>query len=210
MESPDHPIVYLLAEGAVPADSPIAPHELEAALGVETVHHWAEVVAWDSATSLEAIVIHDSALSTVDPTWLQAAYRRGLVIAIFNAYAPEIGELLGESCIANDGFASEAYPDQFFVVVSRVVIGSPPDVARIEKDFACGEKQVEGVEGQALVSFGRSADTISDTSGRNAFARVLVNHIDSIEQARRDMQSSAPARRIGRTYNHPFDLRRAG
>jgi hypothetical protein len=112
---PDHRIVYLIADGAVAKNSVVAPEKLEATLGVQPVNRWDDVVSLDAAQSIDALIIHDSVLSQVNRHWIASAYERGVVIAVFNVYAPELAELVDDNCITKDGFASEPYPGDFYV-----------------------------------------------------------------------------------------------
>ncbi|MFQ5855728.1 MAG: hypothetical protein ACE5LU_08820 [Anaerolineae bacterium] len=183
---PGYRIVYLLAEGVVPADSPIAPSRLEATLGAQTAHTWREVVSLDEPTPIEALVIHDSALSMVDRDWLASAYRRGVVIGAFDVYAPALADLLDDPCIAADGFAAEPYSSSFYVIVSRLILGQPDDVALIEAGPCRGP--VAGVRHPAGGTGGRSTYTITNVSDYNIFARVLVGHIEGIQRASRNFE----------------------
>jgi hypothetical protein len=156
---PDYHIVYLVDSTIPLSDTPLDPLYLEAALSTTTVNSWQSVVEKDSARPLDALLIHDSTLSMIDLEWLRAAYRRGVVIAVFNTYAPELTDILNDPYIARDNFASEPYPGDFYVIASQ------------------------------LVSIrGRATDSLVDQGSTNGFIRVLVAKIENIRQAQHNSE----------------------
>jgi len=168
----------------------MAPSRLETTLRAQAVHTWAEVLTLNETVPVDALIIHDSALPIVDQGWLSRAYQRGMVIAGFNIYAPELAELVGDACIAEDGFASEPYPGGFYVVVSRIILGEPDDRARIEaaKSGSCAAGPSEGVKGHASVTGGKSTFGLNSANELNLFAIVLVSHLDQISGARQEFE----------------------
>lgn len=187
---PGYRIVYLLADEALAAESLMAPSRLEATLGARTVFKWDELLALDKSAPIDALVVHDSALPMVDRDWIVGAYGRGVVIGAFNVHGPEVAELLRDPCIATEGFASEPYPGAFWVIVSRLVVGQPEDVALIKaaSDF-CGKQEVVGVGNQAGEHFGRSQNSLLNVDDYNVFARILVDNIEDIRQLKQEFGS---------------------
>lgn len=179
---PEYRIVYLVAAQGVSPDSLLAPSRLEATLGARTAHTWNDVLAFNQSGAIDALIIHDSALSLVDRDWLAVAYRRGVVIAAFNLYAPTLAELVDDPCIAQDGWVSGAdpYPGQFYIIVSRLLLGHPDDINLIETSRACG-RPVAGITRPVSGRFQRSTYAIDNLNDYNIFARELVNHIKGIK-----------------------------
>ncbi len=185
---PPYRIVYLVAEEAVTADSPVAPSQLKATLGAQTAYSWSEVLALNNISSIDALIIHDSALPLVDRNWVSDAYRRGVVVAAFNVYAPQLAHLVNDPNVAKDGFASEPYPGLFYVSVFRLVLGQPDDVALIESAGSFGEP-VAGVQHPVRITGGRSTYAINNFSDYNIFARVLISDLEAVEQAKREFET---------------------
>lgn len=183
---PKYRILYLLAPGAVAPNSLMAPARLEAALGVETVYSGQEVLALDRMSPADALVLHASALTMLDPNWLSEAYWRGTVVGVFNVHARQLAELVKDLCVSRGGFASEPYPSDFYVAASHIVVGPPEDAALVKSSGYCGEKEVLGVQGQVAELLARSADQLSGESGFNQFARALVNHLDAVKETRQE------------------------
>jgi hypothetical protein len=85
-------------------------------IGAQIASTWEQVQAIDSAEPIDALIIDASAQDMVERDWLADAYRRGVVVAAFNLYAPDLADLVADPCVAADGFASDPYPGDFFVV----------------------------------------------------------------------------------------------
>lgn len=186
---PPYRIVYFLADNAVPADSLLGDSQLKATLGAQAVHHWDEVQRLAESSPINALIVHKSALSQVDREWATRAYQRGMVIAGFNIYAPELAALVNDPCIATDGFASEPYPGPFFVIASHLILGQPEEVALIRSASACSGGPVAGVQHRASDRRGRSADNLRNVDDFNFFARTLVSHIEGIQESQRAFES---------------------
>jgi hypothetical protein len=179
-------IVYLVKEGAVERNSLMAPSRLEDAniLGVQVAHSWDKVLTLDRAAPVDALIIHNSAISLVDQDWVSNAYRQGIVIATFNIYAPELANLVEDPCIAKDNFASESYSVPFYVSIARLTMGQPEDVALIERDQTCGEEAVIGIQHPARVMRNRSTYELNSNSDYNIFKHDLASKFEQIKQAR--------------------------
>lgn len=187
---PPYRIIYFLADNAMPADSLLGESRLRATLGAQAVHRWDEVQRLDESSPIDALIVHKSVLSQVDRGWATRAYQRGVVIAGFNIYAPELAELVGDHCIAKDSFASEPYAGGFYVIVSRIILGDPNDRARIEaaKSGSCAAGPSEGVKGHASATGGRSTFELNSANELNLFAAVLVSHLNQISGARQEFE----------------------
>jgi hypothetical protein len=96
-------IVYLIAQGAEPRSSAIAPACLKLALGAREVNTMDELIALDREQPIDALLVHDSMLGAVDRDWLfEAYYHRGLELVVFNAEGPAIADLVQNSAMAQN------------------------------------------------------------------------------------------------------------
>lgn len=111
-------IVYLLADDTRVANSPMAPFNLQEKLGAQVVYTWEEVLAHAQAAPIGVLIIHDSALPLVDRVWIANAYRRGVVIAGFNLYGPQMANLVNDPYLTRDNFGIEPYPGSFYIATS--------------------------------------------------------------------------------------------
>lgn len=187
---PDYRVVYLVSDRAALEQSMVAPSRLEEILGVRTVTSWKEVIEQDRQGPIDALIIHNSAISAVDKTWVKKAYRKGAVIAVFNVYAPALAELLDVPGIAQGGFASEPYPGDFFIVVSRLILGKPEDVARAQEALDAGIEEPAVPAGNHLTStWGRSQDQLIYEDSLNRFALVLVSHLEDIQRTKEEYEN---------------------
>lgn len=173
-------IVYLLAADSLVPDSPISPTRLQDKLGAKVARTWDEAIAIDKSTPINALIIHDSALSQVDRAWLANAYRRGVVMAGFNLYGPQMADLVNDPCIAKDKFAADPYPGSFYVIVSFSIAGNnPADVALVEDAYqrSCGEEPPAGGPSDYVSrASGRSTYDLNNDSDFNLFTQTLTNH----------------------------------
>jgi hypothetical protein len=143
----------------------------------------------DALAPIDALVIHNSALTEVDKNWLMNAYQRGTVVATFNVDVRELAALVDDPCITTDAFASEPYTGSFFIVASHLILGQPEDVALLRAAKVCGKAQVAGVEHWASERFGRSTDAIDTIGDHNRFARVLVSHLEGIKEDKQTFEA---------------------
>ncbi len=181
-------VVYLIDDQAAAAEELATPARLKEALNAQTVSAWDDVVTLDNASPLAALVIHDSAWPLVDGDWLAQAYRRGVVVAVFSVYAPELTAMLGDPCLAQDGFASEPYPGAFYVIASRLLLGEPDDVALIEAANPCGGDSVAGVEHPTSFSRSGASNALTDSSDFDTFVQIPTSKIAAVQEARLDFE----------------------
>lgn len=107
-----HRIAYLIAPDTVDRNYILSPEGLEAGFGAVIIHDWPTLL-WENAKEpFEAVIIHRSALSFIDASWVATAYRSAVVIALIDIYYPELPRLLG---FCNDIPPSDPwYPRNFF------------------------------------------------------------------------------------------------
>lgn len=79
-----------------------------AAADVQITSTWDEVLAFDAAAPLQAIVIRSSAIESVDSEWVRAAYRRGIIVVGVNLFLPELSALTGDNCVSRHGISTDA------------------------------------------------------------------------------------------------------
>jgi hypothetical protein len=181
---PDYHIIYFLAAGSVERDSYASPERLETTLSAQTIYDWNDVVLLDAAQPIDALILHDSALSQVNQEWVASAYERGVVIAALNIYAPELAVWINDPCITRDGFASEPYPGDFFVIVFHRIFGHPDEIEQIETAYrlSCGEESPEGITQPGSIRGGAATNSLSSLSDHNLFAMLLVDKIENLKQ----------------------------
>lgn len=93
-------VAYIAQENTVTVDS--------LAVGdAQIASTWDEVIAFDAAAPLQAIVIHSSAIESVDSEWVHAAYRRGVIVAGVNLFLPELSALTGDNCVSRHGISMD-------------------------------------------------------------------------------------------------------
>ena len=173
---PDYNIVYLVGPTELFLNSNASPSMLEQALGANITRSWNDVT---SDNGIDALVIHDSALPLVNQEQLAALYRQGVLISFMNLYAPEVAQLVDDPCIAKDGFASEEYSGEFYVMVYKSIKGQPEDIARYwATPDSCGET-IEGIDNPLSIRSGRATESMEGTDGFNIFANVLVSKLEN-------------------------------
>jgi hypothetical protein len=92
-------VAYLAQENSIAADNLVAT-------GVELASTWEEAMSLDASAPLQAIVIHSSAVGSVDSEWVHAAYRRGVIVVGVDLFFPELSALTGDNCTLRHGIAT--------------------------------------------------------------------------------------------------------
>jgi hypothetical protein len=184
-------LVYLAQDEAIDSDSLLESAHLQMSLGARSVNTWEQVPLLNRITPIDAILIHNSALSGVDSNWLGPAYKSGVVVVIFNTYAPELASLIGDSCILENGWmdGTDPYPGEFYIMVSRLTLGQPEDIALIESQVPCGggpNRGVTGVKYPAEIYLGKSQNALVNQEDFDRFATNLVDELKSIDEMKND------------------------
>ncbi|MDX2140390.1 MAG: hypothetical protein SF123_20060 [Chloroflexota bacterium] len=175
-------IAYLVDSNAVEATSLRAPVNLQQTVSAQVATSWDQVM---QASDLSAIIIDRTATHMIDRAWLANAYRNGLVVSMFNVYAPEMGELVGNACLSQDGFATDAYPGDFFVTSAFLILGdNPSDVSAVVQQYSttCSVGNARGITGFVTTAAPRSTEQYADTYGIEAFAATLLDQIQDIQE----------------------------
>jgi|GEM_PF-6989361 hypothetical protein len=182
---PNFRVVYLATNNGLTKTRAKAPMLLKDALGAETVNTWRQVLGADQARQIDALVIDKSALSQVNKQELKTLFGRGIVITMFDVPASNVASLLEEPCLTEDNFGTEAYSgSSFFVSVSRLIQGTPEDIARIRSTKPCGGF-VEGVTSPgAGVTLTKQTDNLLTDNDYNAFAQVLTAQMQTMRNAK--------------------------
>lgn len=185
---PDFQIVYLVADPAALEQSRVSPARLEAVLGVRVATSWEDTLALNRQRPIEALLIHGSAIPLVNSDWLAEAYRKGVVIAAFNVDAPTLENILKTSGSAEDGFASEPYPSDFFIVVSRLAMGKKEDAVDLVNDALDSgtEEPIVPAKDHIEYLWAKSQDQMIYEDSLNRFAMVLVSHLEDIKSMKMD------------------------
>jgi hypothetical protein len=179
---PDYRIIYLTTEGNAEARKFTAPDVLESTLGAQTVYTGNDSMFFNDASPLDAIIIHDSAMSLVDNKWLANIYRKGVIVVTFNIDGFELASVLQDECVGRNEFArSNSYRDvDFFAMVFFYISGPVEGIKQILSASHC-DGPVLGIEGHVQVAFGKTEGAIANQSDYNTFAQVLVTNIKQLK-----------------------------
>jgi hypothetical protein len=177
----DYRVVYFVGEDDSEIADLVAPAKLAQSLGTITASSWERVLDFDEVEPVEGLIIHSSALAEVDYDWVSKAYWSGVVVVGINMTGSEMGELVGNACVAADKFAAE--PVENFVIVQISIEGdNPSDVASVRAAYnrSCGEETAVDIRGYVNVSGGRATDNIDDKNSYNIFALQLSLYLNNI------------------------------
>lgn len=119
-DSHDLRIAYLIA-GDVPADSVVAPEEMQAATGALAVHTWDDFIALNNTQPFQVIMIHASMLETVEAEWLATAYRDGIIIVGISLRAAQLAALVNDQCVQVNDTDLLDYVDNTWVYFRYVI-----------------------------------------------------------------------------------------
>ncbi len=196
-------IAYIVDETSIIADR-VSPARLEAATSAQVARSWREVLALDAQRPLDALIIHASASSLVDRAWIADAYHRGVVIAVFDIPATELGQWIGNPCLGRN---FTPYPGSYYLIVYELILTEiPADAARIRSAHygSCGEViplDPEGLtvqhgdilpdaEGHYLHARGSAHYDMETDFGFAAFSHELAIKLSNVSQARQDFAVS--------------------
>lgn len=179
-------IVYLASSEDQAELGALSPQSISSVTGAEVIHDWGELDELLSAGSIDALLVHPNALETIDPSSLRLLYDQGTVLVFFNVYSPVIVELVGDECISRDGWmdGSDPYEGDFYVIVSRLIQGSPEDINAIKNESTCDGEVEPVVEGNASVYANKAQNALDEDATLVEFYQVLLNAIQNIRTAR--------------------------
>lgn len=171
----------------------MAPAKIQQAVGAEVAGSWSEVIEAHNRDPLDALIIHASAISEVDPRQLRAMYQNGVVLAFFNTYSPTIVEFTNDTSISQDdwmdGTAEPMYGD-FYVVVSQLILCRNGDIAQLEGGPLCGAALADGSTGGiSTASKSKAAESLNDAADFNLFLHVLLIDIQSTQELLEESQT---------------------
>ncbi len=113
-------VVYISAEGSIADSSLLSPQRFSNQSGIAIAHTWDDVLRLDEQEPLQALLIHESARPFIDTTWVQAAYRRGVVIGGINLFFRDMSGIVGNYCVHAN--AESPYRDRDFFVLYYYVL----------------------------------------------------------------------------------------
>lgn len=178
-------IVYAVDVEKVNTGNSLAPGNVQNTLGAQVVVNVTEMKRIADIAKLDAILLHQSAMSFIDQKTLIQAYQNGAIIVAFNTNGEQLANLLQDPCIATDNFASQDYKGKdFYTLVGRQIIGNSEDVALILSNPQSCNSQISGVKGQARIWFSKSSDVVSSSDEYNTFAQVFSNTLKGFREAR--------------------------
>jgi hypothetical protein len=178
----------------VDANSLAAPAALETALNATVATSWEGVEELQASATIDALIIHHSALTSVDAEWVRDAYIMGVVIGGIDVPIEDIVKLTGDRR-PGENFG-EPYETTFYIVVSQLTLGSPADVARVRgaQQGTTGDRIAEGVSGYTLSGYGVSNDRLVTNQNLETFTLSVTNHLESIDAMHHEFAKSTGAK----------------
>jgi hypothetical protein len=180
-------IVYLASSEDQTELGVLSAQNISSVTGAEVIRDWSELDSLLETSPIDALLVHVNALETIDPSGISSLYDQGTVLVFFNVYSPTIADLVGDECISRDGWmdGSDPYEGDFYVIVSRLIQGSPEDINAIKNESTCDEEVEPGdVEGHASVYSNRAQNGLDVDTTLVEFYQVLLNAIQNIRTAR--------------------------
>jgi hypothetical protein len=123
-------IVYLVDESTSGIPS---PEYVSQALGAKTVFSWPEVMTEANESRLSALIIHRDAIEEVISDDLAYLYDQGIALVFFDVWSPEVGDLIQNRTIANDGWmngTAEPMAGDFYIIVFHKITCENGQVAQ--------------------------------------------------------------------------------
>jgi len=155
------------------------------ARGAVIVNDPNSVLVLDKEFRLEGFIFDASLVGQIDPTWLRARYREGLVIAAVNLSIAELGQLVDELSVRVGAWATSRPPTNtdFYSMLYFVVGGDNPE----EVQRYLQERQslltsdgtyapMSGVTSHLQISGGAAQVEVSDEK----FAQLMFTNIMNI------------------------------
>lgn len=148
---------------------------------IRTVQNFEEV----RSANVDALVVDSAAISLVDNTWAQDAYRRGVVIAGINISGQDLRSLVGGICRVE----TSQFTTNYYVVVSRLLLAdNPADIPLLEASerITCDGSAAQGVTGVALFTTASVASllsTMDDYTSLDVTVKAQVDNIRESDQA---------------------------
>lgn len=190
----DYNVIYLNGGQGADFISFTTPEYLTSELGAQSAVTWGEIISSNERLPIQGLIIHRSALHMVDYDWVQAAYRRGVVITAIDFGWPEMPEMLGT-------IQCETAPNQavnraahFFSTASYLALGdNPNDVqkvlnARFERCLVDDEVEEDQLSDQLLMVTEKAGQLKLETESDFLLFRHIVNsQLNDIETMRQEV-----------------------
>jgi hypothetical protein len=183
-------IVYLVDPAELETDASTATR-IAALLSPDIVSRWDAVEELFLANSIDALIIDASAFNEVNAVAVSEAYWNGVVVAGINIPANDFAELIGNPCVARDGF-EEPYSGDFFILAAHLTLGDDArDVARVEESYRrnCDSVSTSNIRGHVISASPRASNTLESERDFTIFASVLNDHLSDISEIRLDFAS---------------------
>jgi hypothetical protein len=190
---PPHRLYYIAEPAAVERKSLLSPERMAQVLGTTFVSAGEIEGRVSSVSEIDGVIIHHSAISTVDPEWLGGLYQSGVVVAFINTWAPEVARLTGDACIGAGGWmdGSDPYPGDFYIAVSRLVINEQGEVVRLAGQLPCNRRPASrDIEGERIAEIygGGSQYMLDDENDLNRCAIKIAYEVDAIYEIKQEYQ----------------------
>lgn len=177
-------ILYLVDESQIAADSQRHPNAVAKYLDVTIVNE--SNIDSVSVQDADAIIIDRSALPFVDRDAVRRAYAQAALVAVFSIPVETFSDLINDPCILQDGFASEPYPGEHFIMAYSYVTGAlRTDVEKLKAHTraTCGSTVAAGIEGSAGGGWSAAQSELDTDFELRRFALIVEEKLNSIQQA---------------------------
>ena len=185
----EYQMIYLTDPNAHYSSHLIAPDGLFVQFGqIDVAYSWEQVMSFNDQSSIQALVIHQSAYDLVDGEWLGAAMRNGVVVAGINMHFREIAYIVDDRCALQSESVNPFADGQtdYFYVSGSIIRASHPEEQDIV-DRAVSETCVRPTNLQGKV-FTNSYSTHSRITNEYDVANLvesLMNTVALIENSKR-------------------------
>lgn len=113
----DAKILYLAPSSLSPSDDTPGSFAALQAEGVTVLHEINDLKRSVEQSKPDAIIIHQSSLSSIDRSWVASQYHSGIIIAIINMKMRDMADLVGDSRILESPWTDNWYKKPFYSYV---------------------------------------------------------------------------------------------
>lgn len=133
-------IVYLVDSKAMTDESLISPNNsLGEVMKATALSTWEDVIRYDAEQPIQALVIHESAYSTIDREWVEKAWRGGVTIATINVSFAEFAELRNYECARQKAVNYKSpFTGDFYYMAAQIIIAKNSDEQGLVEDQILG------------------------------------------------------------------------
>lgn len=176
-------VAYFLGDLVIPERLRVLPL-LEQQFGARSFDRFDTLVTEYSATPWDAIVIEESALSSIDATWLADIYWRGTIVVGININHNQLNSLIGRGDCAQQDL-HPALTESYFLLKSNLILADlETDAAKLKAEATCSKNRDKTpIQGYAVES-SSSSNSALDDAGYEQLTKSLQTYLDGAHQTR--------------------------